>query len=111
MFKKFGLLMVFVISLFAAESCNSIRCVAKIEKLYVRTSGNISVGTTQDETLANCTPKSGVYFTLDMSVPNAEILYSTLLSAHLSNKVVNIRISENTDGCKIAYVVLDSTLN
>ncbi len=109
--KKILFLLVFFISFCFAESCTTNRCLAKIEKLYVRTTGNISVGTTQDERLANCTPTSGVYFTLDMSTPNADIIYSTLLSAQLSNKVVNIRIYENTEGCKISYVVLDSTLN
>jgi hypothetical protein len=105
--KKLILLM--IISIFAnAEYCAKLNCITKIEKIYTEADGNVYIGTTRDEKLANCSPVAGVYFTLDTSSKNSDLTYSTLLSAFLSNKMVNIRIVEGSQGCKISYIVLDS---
>ena len=108
--KKILLLM--IITIFVnAEYCSSGSCISKIEKIYTQINGNVLVSTNQDEKLTNCTPVSGVYFTLNTSLKNADMVYSTLLSASMLNKTVNIRIVENTANCLISYVILDSKLD
>ncbi len=90
-----------------ADTCNSHGCIDKIEKLYLEAaSGRILVGTPGDETLANCSPVSNVYFTLEQTQPGYNTIYSTLLAAKIANKTVQLRIAEESSNCRIQYITI-----
>ena len=97
------------LSVAAAERCDSWGCISTISNLYVTSDGVIYVGTPLDEKLANCTPVAGVYFTLDPSSANAKEIYSSMLSAYMSKKKIQLRIKEGDSRCELAYVVLSTT--
>ncbi len=69
----------------------------------------IYVGTNGDETKANCTAVSGVYFTLNPSSANAKEMYSSMLAAFMSEKKVRLRIKEGDAQCELQYVVLSTS--
>ena len=92
-----------------ADECTSWGCISTISELYITGGGTIRVGTPLDEKLANCTPVSDVYFTLDPAKANAKEMYSALLSAYMSNKKIQLRISEGSADCTIAYIRLKTT--
>lgn len=95
----------------ARADCDSIRCVGKIERIYLdRTWVNIS--TDGQEANLNCTlaiAQSGGqgYVRLHKTHENYQAIYSTLLSAKIANMPVNIRISTGSADCAVAYVVLE----
>ncbi|MCG7561332.1 MULTISPECIES: hypothetical protein [Pseudoalteromonas] len=91
-----------------ANTCSSIGCTSVIETLYTSENGNIYVGFPADEKLANCTPQSGVYFTLRPEAKNKNQMYSTLIYALAANKKVQARIHESSQGCSIAWVSVDT---
>ncbi len=89
-----------------ADECTTWGCVSTIESLYVNASGNIFVGTPLDETKANCTASSGVYFTLNTKSANAKEMYSSLLAAYMANNKVQLRIIEGSGNCELSYIRL-----
>lgn len=92
----------------ANAECSSTTCAnVYIDKLYANNSGIVYIGTSGDESLLNCAAGSGVYTKLNLSDPGASAIYSTLLSAQLANKKVQVRISEGSVGCSILYVTLE----
>ena len=97
-----------VFSAGASAECASYGCAnAYVETLYVRAQSGFFVGTSGTETLANCTPASGVFFLMPLDAANYKEVYATLLAAQLADKRVTIRINEGTDPCTIAYVSID----
>jgi len=91
-----------------SAACVPTGCVGVyIDKLYVNASGIIYIGTSGDEKALSCSAVSDVYATLNITEPGANAIYSTLLSAQMSNKLVFVRTIDNSAGCKVAYVVLD----
>ncbi|KOR33474.1 hypothetical protein TI05_00885 [Achromatium sp. WMS3] len=92
----------------AADSCETWGCVSTISTLYTNVNGVVYIGTPLDEKKANCTPVSGVYFTLNPSNSNNfQAVYSNLLGAYLQNKKIRLRIKERSPNCELEYVVLD----
>ena len=91
-----------------AATCSKTGCIDKIQMLYVNADGNIYIGMPGDEKLANCTPVSGVYFTLPPTAENKKEVYSALLAAQMADKVVHVRVKEGTSKCEIAYITLDT---
>ena len=89
---------------YADNYCASWGCDATIARLYVQADGNIFVGTDADETLANCTTVSNVYFTLTPSSTNNKEIYSTLLAAFMADRAISIRIVEGSTNCAIQYI-------
>lgn len=108
---KFKLL--FVLILFtpfyslSASKCTSWGCISTIKTLYINSSGVIFVGTPLDERLANCTPESGIYFTMKPSIGSKEV-YSALLTAYIAQKPVMLRVIEGSSQCELSYVSLDT---
>jgi hypothetical protein len=90
-----------------ADKCASWGCISSIETLYTNADGVIYVGTPLDESLANCTPISNVYFSLNPSRQNAEKIYSSLLAAYMSGGKIQLRVKEGTNNCELSYVRLD----
>lgn len=91
-----------------AATCSATGCIDKIQMLYVSADGDIYIGMSGDEKLANCTPVSGVYFTLPPTAQNKKEVYSALLAAQMADKVVHVRVKEGTSKCEVLYVALDS---
>ena len=99
-----------VISLPAlSDECSSWGCISTISVLYTNTDGAIYIGTPLDETLANCTAVSGVFFTLNPLSGNAKEVYASLLAAYMSGKKMTLRVKEESPTCELAYVVLDTS--
>jgi hypothetical protein len=94
----------------ASNQCASWGCLATIETLYTTVDGDIYIGTPSDEKLAKCTPVSGVYFTLNPASGNAKEVYSSILTAYMANKKIQLRIKEGSSNCELAYVKLTQTL-
>ncbi|MEX0334654.1 hypothetical protein [Vibrio tubiashii] len=91
-----------------SDECTSWGCISTVETLYTNANGDIYVGTPLNETLANCTPVSNVYFTLNPSAPNASEIYSSLLAAYMSGKKIQLRVQEGHSRCELSYVRLDT---
>jgi hypothetical protein len=77
-----------------------------IDELYPEANGGAWIRTSGNETLANCTPDSGIYLRLNATLGFKEI-YATLLAAQLSDKRVSLRIAEGSNPCTVAYVTLN----
>ena len=90
-----------------AGSCASWGCKSVVTRLYTTASGPVYIGTAYDETLANCTPESSVYFTLNMSTANAKEIYASVLAAYTSGKEISLRVIEGSSNCEITYVTLE----
>ncbi|MFN4290105.1 MAG: hypothetical protein ACK4E7_04410 [Permianibacter sp.] len=111
MFKKWigiaATLALFVGDVYAA--CGGHSCVAEyVDRLYVNSdSGLVYVATSGDEAQLDCSAVSDVYVTLDLAEPGASAIYSSLLSAQVSNKKVQVRIVNGSAGCKVKYITID----
>lgn len=51
---------------------------------------------------------SGTETSLDMTAPHAQELYSHVISAQLTNKIVNVKLSDTASNCVIAYIYSDN---
>jgi hypothetical protein len=88
----------------AAPTCGPNYCDAVLVKqLYVEASGNVYLKTDGPQGSLTCTQVGGVYMTLVSSATNQPI-YSLLLTAHIQQMPVLIRLVDNSAGCTIAYV-------
>ena len=91
---------------FAQAACNAIGCDnEKIKLLYPNTNGKIYIQSHGDMSQLNCTLDNGIYMVLDSKDPNAEAIYSMLLTLQTAGKPISrIRIVEGSPNCKISYV-------
>jgi hypothetical protein len=98
-----------VVSFMVNAKCSSTGCNAVyVDKLYTNAaSGLIYIGTSGDEKAISCSAVADVYVTLDISEAGANAIYSTLLAAQMSNKLVSLRTIDNSPNCKIAFVTLE----
>lgn len=78
-----------------------------VERLYINSNGKVYIGSSGDESQLDCQSVSGVYTSFDVSEPGGDSIYATLLAAQLSNKPVSIRIVNNSEGCKVLYLLMD----
>lgn len=87
-----------------APTCGPNYCDAVLVKqFYVEASGNVYLKTDGPHGALTCTLVGGVYMTLAPSATNQPI-YSLLLTAHIQQMPVLIRLVDNSAGCTIAYV-------
>ena len=108
--KKYLLVAVLMFSIPAfAQECTTWGCTSTISDLYTNADGLIYVGTNGDETKANCTAISDVYFTLSPSSGNAKEVYSSMLAAFVSGNKIQLRIKEGHDKCELSYVRLSTS--
>ena len=102
-----GLLSLLPASALAAGNCGPGICdAAFVKKLYVVTDGTTYIQTDKVQTSLNCTQAGGVYITLLPSAQSQQI-FALLLTAHMQQTPVAIRINESSAGCTIAYVTSD----
>ena len=104
-----ALLILSVSTIASANQCTTWGCISTIEDLYTNADGYIYIGTPLDEKIANCTPVSGVYFSLNTASGNAKEIYSSLLTAFTTGKKIQLRIKEGSSNCEISYVRLNSS--
>lgn len=91
----------------ASAECGAAGCWSVyVEELYPEAQGGAWIKTSGNEALANCTADSGVYLRLN-DTPGYKEIYATLLSAQLTDRKVNIRISEGSNPCSVVYVTLN----
>lgn len=89
----------------ALAECGPISCDnVLITTFYVTASGTTFIKTNGNQALlTNCTQNSG-FLTLN-SGPNAEAIYSFLLTAFIQRTPVSLRTDNGSIGCTIAYAV------
>jgi len=98
-------------ALFSAQAnaeCQAGGCLnVNVTEIYMNTlAAGFHVQTSGNETLANCTPISGILLTVPETFPHFKEIYSLLLSAQLSGKAVTIMINQGSDPCTISYAKL-----
>lgn len=97
-----------LISLVAKADCDANSCwEVYVDRLYVTAAGVVHVGTSGDESKLGCTPQNGVYTSLYLADPAGKSMYATLLAAQATNRTVQLRIENNSVGCRIVYMTLD----
>ncbi len=93
---------------FAEDVCKSWGCVSTVSEITTNRNGYIFVATPLDENLANCTPYAGQYFSINPDYKNAREMYSSLLSAYMSSKRIQLRVVEGSQNCELSYVRLST---
>lgn len=100
----------FLVSVFASKAdaeCSNVWCTGKITELYTHSDNNIVyIGTDGDETLLSCSPSENKFIVLSPAQPLFKELYSSLLSAALSEKVFQIRVNSDGGACRVVYTIL-----
>ena len=97
----------FVATPVTAGTCDSNLCVAKVKKLYPHENGNIYIQADGDMSSLDCTLNQGVFMVLEKTHSLHSEIYSMLLSAHIAQKDVTMRISNGSANCKVVYTQLN----
>ncbi|CAA0124766.1 Uncharacterised protein [BD1-7 clade bacterium] len=113
--KKYGGFMrvpLFFVLLFLSSiswsDCDGTSCTGvKVNRLFVTTTGNLSIGTSGSEKNLDCDAGKSGYIKLERDAPNFNQIYSLLLAAHTSEKTLWVRTYDGDGPCKILYVVSD----
>lgn len=93
------------ISTFAA--CDGVSCTGvKISRLVVTANGNVSIGTSGDESKLSCDSGRHGYIKLIQNHSNFNATYALLLSAHITEHPMWIRTGSSGE-CQVVYVVSD----
>ncbi|MGL5110066.1 MAG: hypothetical protein ACRC7J_13525 [Vibrio ordalii] len=108
--KLFIFFIFFSVSMSSQAECEKWGCIGKITNIYTNADGMIYFGTEYNEKKANCTPVSDVYFTLNPKSENAKEIYSSVLSAYMAGKKIQLRVKEGSQGCELAYVNLSTSI-
>jgi hypothetical protein len=96
-----------VCSTAAHAECSATGCYSvQVYHLSMTATNGFWVQTTGTETLANCTPDSGVFFHVPAGTAQLKEIYATLLSAQLTDRLVDIVINQGTNPCTVTYVNL-----
>lgn len=101
----FAFISLFSIPVFAdcfGHLCNPV----KITRLVLSGSGDISVGTSGDETKLSCDAGKGIYIVLRKEHANFQAIYSLFLTAQTTEHPISIRTTES-GVCEVNYVVSD----
>jgi hypothetical protein len=91
-------------------NCQAMGCFnVMVTELYMNAwAGGFYIQTSGDETLANCTPDSGVFLHVPESTAHLKEVYATLLAAQLADRPVSIRVNEGSSPCTVSYIRLTS---
>ena len=94
-------------SLASHAECSATGCYSVyVQQLVMTASNGFYIQTTGDETLANCTPSSGLFLSAPVSTSQLKELYATLLTAQQADRLVDIVINAGSNPCSVAYVNL-----
>jgi len=78
-----------------------------VQRLFAASNGLIYVATSGDETQLDCNAVSSKYLSFNLSDLAADVFYSTLLAAQISERIVSIRIVNGSQDCQIQYITHD----
>jgi hypothetical protein len=92
----------------ANAACSAAGCYSVlVTEVYMNSlSAGFYVQTSGDETLANCTPSSGVLLSIPEATPHFKELYALFLTAATTNMQVTIVINQGTNPCTVSYARL-----
>jgi hypothetical protein len=82
-------------------ACNNV----KITLLYIDANYDAWLSVSGNLANAPCTPNSNL-IQLPRSSANFKEVYATLLAAHLSDRMIDVRLAPNAPLCAIAYVTM-----
>lgn len=93
------------------QGCATLGCFGKVDRLYLHDTGVIkipppigSAGPGPD--VVQCTLSENTYFVLKREHPNFKEIYSSLLSAHIAQKDVYLRVVQGSPDCEVHYAVI-----
>lgn len=75
-----------------------------VRSIYPTQGGLVYLEAPAEKENLNCTLAEGFYMSLAPSHPRFNEIYSTILTAMTAGKKLQIRISEGSGNCKVAYV-------
>ena len=86
--------------------CGQVGCSdVKVSRLYLKSDGDIAIGTSDDEKkIKNC--KSSRYIYLSKKHPLFKEIYATLLSTKRADEKVFIRTVTSPKSCYLSYLVV-----
>jgi hypothetical protein len=91
----------------ANADCSATGCYnVLLDQIQMTSTGNVWIQTSGTETLADCTPDSGIFLQVPVSNTHMKEIYSMLLAAQLADKFVNIIVNQGTSPCTVSYVTL-----
>ena len=93
----------------SSANCDSVSCNTKIRTIYptAGSGGEIFIEPDVSASVSssvNCTRPEGRFFTLRREHVSFKEIYALLLAAELSDRVVRLRIQENSNTCDLSYV-------
>lgn len=96
----------------ALADCSGVMC----ESIYIQAlnaesgslqnSDDIWVQTSGTETALNCTANSGAWLKLSSDSPMKKEVYALLLTAFTTDRLISIRVVDNSTDCVIAYAYM-----
>ena len=90
--------------------CDTLRCIGKVDKLYMTAGGTLYVGTDGDEKALDCANGAGnggvlnTYMSLKEGDVGRNAMYSLLLTAKTTGTQVYIRVETGSADCRVLYV-------
>ncbi|RYV04076.1 hypothetical protein SOPP22_01350 [Shewanella sp. OPT22] len=94
-------------STFVFGNCDGNSCSpVKVTRLVLSSSGDISIGTSGDESKLSCNAGSNNYISLRKTHENFQNIYALLLASQMSEHSLWIRAT-NSGACEVIYVVSD----
>lgn len=89
----------------AGAECGGGECHAvKISYMYVDSYAATWISTTGNESQLSCTPNQGNLLKINPTDPKSDWLYTFLLTAHLQNLTVYVRLNPSLTECTVAYI-------
>ena len=90
----------------ASGTCSAIGCTALVKNMIAFGTGTVEVFMDADQSSLNCTLQSDGSMILYSTDAGVDRIYSTLLSAQLTDKKVFVRIIDGSAPCHINYARL-----
>ena len=90
----------------ALAECSELRCTdVRISYLYTDAGGSSWLSTTGTESLLSCTPDSGDLIRIDPATLQSNWLYSSIMTAYVTNQTVTVRVNPSGT-CTVVYMVM-----
>ena len=86
----------------AGQYCHDVR----ISFLYTSDGGPSWISTTGNESLLGCTPDSGNLIRIDPTTLQSNWLYSSIMTAYVTNQTVTVRVADPPGTCTVLYMFM-----
>jgi hypothetical protein len=86
----------------AGQYCFDVR----ISYLYTDGGGSSWISTTGNESLLGCTPDSGNLIRIDPTTLQSNWLYSSIMTAYVTNQTVTVRVADPPGTCTVLYMFM-----